>query len=65
MPGLTDGTLIARLCQAATLPINVMMTNDRRAFGDMPALGVSRISFGPAPYVEMTSTLEDAARPFF
>lgn len=65
VPGLTDRTLIARLGEAATLPVNVMMTSDLVTFREIAALGVSRISFGPAPYMQMTSTLEREARHFF
>lgn len=64
-PGLTDRTLIGKMCEKATLPINVMMTSDLQGFRDISALGVSRISFGPAPYIGLTSALEREARAFF
>lgn len=65
VPGLTERVLIAGLCEAATLPINVMMTDDLKNFREMAALGVSRISFGPAPYIGFTADLEREAAGFF
>lgn len=65
VPGLTDKTLIGGICGKATLPINVMMTSDLAGFRDISTLGVSRISFGPAPYLILTSDLEREASAFF
>lgn len=61
VPGLTDTTLIARICEAAILPVNVMMTVDLEQVKAVAALGVSRISFGPLPYLAMTSALSGEA----
>jgi 2-methylisocitrate lyase-like PEP mutase family enzyme len=58
VPGLTDNTLIRIICEAATLPVNVMVAESN---GDLPSLGVSRISFGPNPYVRLTAVLEREA----
>ncbi|WP_322895280.1 MULTISPECIES: isocitrate lyase/phosphoenolpyruvate mutase family protein [unclassified Yoonia] len=65
VPGLTDKALIGRLCEKATLPVNVMMPVDPAASADIAALGVARISLGPNPYREMISTLDRQARGFF
>ena len=64
VPGLTDTTLIARICKAAILPVNVMMTVDLEQVKAVAALGVSRISFGPLPYLAMTSALSGEAAAF-
>lgn len=65
VPGLTDKALIKQICEASALPINVMMTKNLAEFRDIAALGVARISFGPAPYITLSSLLEQEARPFF
>ncbi|MFN4128802.1 MAG: isocitrate lyase/phosphoenolpyruvate mutase family protein [Paracoccaceae bacterium] len=65
VPGLTDMTLIGRICEKSTLPVNVMMPVDSDAIRDVAALGVSRISFGPNPYRSLTLTLEREAGACF
>jgi 2-methylisocitrate lyase-like PEP mutase family enzyme len=65
VPGLTDKTLIRQICEASALPINVMITAKLSEFRDIAALGVARISFGPAPYIGLSSVLELEARAFF
>ena len=51
VPGLTDGDQIARLCQSASLPVNVMAMGDQLGkVSGVAAMGVARLSFGPAPY---------------
>lgn len=61
VPGLTDTVLIAQVCKAATLPVNVMTTSvyeTRRS----AELGVARISLGPAPYIALMSTAEEQVK---
>ena len=69
VPGLTDTSLIRTLCAKATLPINIMMTGDlqqiRNNMRHITPLGVSRISFGPAPYISLSSVLEREASAFY
>lgn len=65
VPGLTDRELIRHICEASALPINVMMIQNLAEFSDIAALGVARISFGPAPYIGLSSVLEQEARAFF
>lgn len=60
VPGLTDKTLIRTICETVALPVNVM-ASDPAAIPDLTSLGVSRISFGPHPYIRMTAALEDQA----
>lgn len=50
VPGLTDADLIKRICDASTLPVNVMMLAPLEKIADVARLGVARASFGPAPY---------------
>ncbi|MGP4806383.1 isocitrate lyase/PEP mutase family protein [Agrobacterium cavarae] len=60
VPGLIDTVLIRQVCEAATLPVNIMTTSalEIRKFAD---LGVARISLGPAPYIVLMSTVEKEA----
>jgi 2-methylisocitrate lyase-like PEP mutase family enzyme len=64
VPGLTDKDLIRQICESSALPINVMMIQNLTEFRDIAALGVARISFGPAPYIGLSSMLEREARAF-
>lgn len=55
VPGLSDLSLIEALCKQSPLPINVMVNHEV----DLNALaqcGVSRISYGPAPYLQALQT---------
>jgi 2-methylisocitrate lyase-like PEP mutase family enzyme len=61
VPGLTDQTLIRDICARSSRPVNVLMRGELRAVRDVAGLGVSRISFGPAPYI---SALEDLTKRF-
>lgn len=65
VPGLTDNTLIRQICEEVVLSVNVMMAADPENIGDIAALGVSRISFGPNPYRSLITALEREARACF
>ena len=49
-PGLADDALIARLCAATPLPVNVMLRGGMSTPARLARLGVARISHGPAPH---------------
>ena len=57
MPGLVDPELIGAICQAVSLPVNVMMLSGAPSIADLAGLGVARISYGPGPYFEAMKTL--------
>lgn len=61
VPGLTSARLIARLCERAPLPINIMAVPAAPDADDLAQLGVARISHGPAPYRQMLRQLTEAA----
>lgn len=65
VPGLKDKALIRRICEQATLPINVMVMGEPEEAREIATLGVSRISLGPAPYIRMMAHLEQDAALFF
>ncbi|MDD7910963.1 isocitrate lyase/phosphoenolpyruvate mutase family protein [Pseudovibrio exalbescens] len=60
IPGLTETALISRVVDAATLPVNVMMIGDLTSVKDVAALGVSRASFGPAPFIQFLADFKKA-----
>ncbi|MBZ6378938.1 hypothetical protein B5C34_10315 [Pacificimonas flava] len=62
VPGLQDRRLIARLCEASALPVNIMMAPAGPTRNDLAALGVARTSHGPFPYLEAMQRLTDQAR---
>jgi 2-methylisocitrate lyase-like PEP mutase family enzyme len=64
-PGLRDPALIARVCEASPLPVNVMYHPELPPAKRLAELGVARLSYGPRPYRQMMSSLTDAAKAAF
>ena len=62
VPGLSDETLIARLTAAASLPVNIMVSDKTPSLPRLAQLGVARVSHGPGPFLKAMKSLEDAAR---
>jgi 2-methylisocitrate lyase-like PEP mutase family enzyme len=60
-PGLVEADLIARLCAASPLPVNVMRLDGAPSNPELARLGAARISHGPAPYRAMIAALTLAA----
>lgn len=60
-PGLADEKLIARLCEATALPVNIIALPHVPAPAILAGLGVARVSYGPVPYRRMVKWLEDEA----
>ena len=64
VPGITDLELIAEICAAAPLPVNVI----KPAEHDFPALaaaGVARISWGPRPWIWAMARLTEEAQALY
>lgn len=61
-PGLSDPDLIARLCELAPVPVNIMVTDNTPPSKQLAQLGVARISYGPRPYRQMIEALKAAGR---
>jgi len=59
-PGLRDPNLIKKLCDASTLPVNILVLPDTPTTETMAALGVARISYGASPYRLMMAALKEA-----
>lgn len=60
-PGLSDPALIAELCEFSSLPVNIMVNDMTPPVIQLTELGVSRISFGPRPYIELMTRLREQA----
>lgn len=63
--GLADPVLIKRLCEAVTLPVNVIPLPGGPDARALAAAGVARISYGPRPYRTMIRSVEEAAQAAF
>jgi 2-methylisocitrate lyase-like PEP mutase family enzyme len=61
VPGLRSDALIGELCRASALPVNVMVTEGLPSASRLAELGVARISYGPAPFIEAIEKLKAAA----
>lgn len=61
-PGLSDPALIAALSRAVPLPINIMRLDGMIPNREFGAIGVSRISYGPAPWRQAMDDLAKRAQ---
>jgi len=61
VPGLVDLDLIARVCESASLPVNVLARGKTPSIADYSAAGVSRVSYGGYPWRLMMKILADEA----
>jgi 2-methylisocitrate lyase-like PEP mutase family enzyme len=64
-PLLIDPDLIADLCRACPLPVNIMAMPGCPPASDLARLGVARISHGPGPWRAAMGYLEDEAKAAF
>jgi 2-methylisocitrate lyase-like PEP mutase family enzyme len=58
IPGLQEKPLIARISEGAPLPVNVMVMDGVPSNAELAEIGIARISYGNAPYVEVLNALE-------
>jgi 2-methylisocitrate lyase-like PEP mutase family enzyme len=58
IPGLPDKGLITRICEGALLPVNVMVFDGVPSNTELTEIGVARISYGNAPYLEVLRSFE-------
>ncbi len=61
-PFLQDAALIARLCKASPLPVNILMRPGCPDHATLAELGVARISHGHGPWAKAMAALEQDAR---
>lgn len=61
IPGLQEEALIARICEEAVLPVNVMVMDGVPDDERLAQIGVARISYGPIPYLHAMSAVQERA----
>ena len=62
VPDLSDHALIAEICDRATIPVNVMMSDTLGSVAQVAALGVARASYGPFPFFRAMEAFAQAYR---
>lgn len=65
VPGVAKEASIAKICEAVSLPVNVMVMDGVPPKARLAQLGVSRISYGPIPYVQAMRALQQGAEAAF
>lgn len=61
VPGLITAELIAEICDVSHLPVNIMQIGKAPDYATLAALGVARISYGPAPFLSAMNHVRKAA----
>ncbi|MGI9326739.1 MAG: isocitrate lyase/phosphoenolpyruvate mutase family protein [Pseudomonadales bacterium] len=64
VPGLVDEPLIEEFCRNTVLP-NIMMMDGVPTLQRLAELGVSRVSYGPAPFFSLMTLLEERASAIY
>lgn len=59
IPGLTELSLIRKIVDAASLPVNVMMIGELASASSAADIGAARVSYGPGPYAAAMSDLKE------
>lgn len=62
VPGLTDIRLIERICGSLNVPVNTMVRSGVADLATLSKAGVARVSYGPGPYREAMTKLENLAK---
>lgn len=65
VPGLGEDALIARYCEAAPLPVNIMVGKGTPSLNRLTELGVSRISHAGGPWRIAMEALREAAQEIY
>lgn len=61
IPGLVDADLIGEVCEAVSLPVNVMAGDGLPNIAALDTIGVKRLSYGPKPFIDLMAAMEAAA----
>jgi 2-methylisocitrate lyase-like PEP mutase family enzyme len=64
-PGMVDKKQIARLCEAVSLPVNMIVLDHTPGLQEFTELGASRVSYGPTPYRHMIKWLQGRASELY
>lgn len=62
VPGLENKEYIQKICASSPLPVNIMASDEAVLPEDLAELGVSRISYGPIPYLKTRYYLESYSK---
>lgn len=62
VPGLSDIENIQAITKASVLPVNIMITPAAPDIHDLESIGVSRISYGPGPWLSAIDYIQAQAR---
>jgi 2-methylisocitrate lyase-like PEP mutase family enzyme len=62
---VTDPGLIQRIVEEVALPVNVMVMDGVPSNDTLAKLGVSRVSYGPIPYIDAMGALQKKAAKVF
>ena len=65
VPGVSEDGVIAQICEASPLPVNVFIKVDPARLAALASLGVARISHGPNPYRLALEAFRRAAQETF
>ena len=61
-PGLVNSDFIGKLCEASSLPVNILVVPNVPSSRELADLGVARISYGGGTYRTAMQAFKDAAR---
>lgn len=61
IPGTTDQYLIAKICAAVSIPVNVMDLSDLPDLEAYSKMGVKRVSIGPKSWIDFNSGFKEKA----
>ncbi len=59
VPGLIDYNLIAQICSAVDMPVNVLKKDISPSLDQLAEAGVARISYGPGAYLSAMADFKD------
>jgi 2-methylisocitrate lyase-like PEP mutase family enzyme len=65
LPGLVAPDLITQVCAATFLPVNLMVVAGTPGLSVLKRAGVSRLSYGPGPFVMAMAAIEERAKALF
>lgn len=65
MPWQVTPELISDICEATSLPVNILASPAAPSAADLAKCGVARISLGAWPVFDMLARLEATAKDYF
>jgi len=65
IPGTTNKNLIRKICEAVSLPINVMDLSDQPDLESYSEIGVKRVSIGPKSWIDFSSSFKEKVEKLY